>query len=96
MTLFFPHNDEPRSREQLARGVAAAYQNADELLASGPDKHGLVRDEIAAVHFYTQELVYRALNCALWSERRDAVKPYWGFMRLLRAIPSHGPLNRPC
>ena len=39
----------------LDRGVATAYQKADQLLAAGPDRYGLTRDEIAAVNLYTQD-----------------------------------------
>ena len=72
------------SQAELTAGCDAAEQKADALLAAGPDPHGLRRDEIAAINFYTQELVYRALNRALWSKERGAVKPYWGFIRLLQ------------
>jgi hypothetical protein len=74
------------SQAQLSVGCDAALQKADALLAAGPDEHGLTRDEIAAIHLYTQELMsmYRALNKALWSQKRGAVKPYWGFIRLLQ------------
>ena len=68
----------------LAAGREFAFQAADALLSGGPDEHGLTRDEIAAIHLYTQELMYRPLNRALWSEARNAVKPYWGYLRLLQ------------
>ena len=31
----------------------------------GPDPHGLTRDEIAAVHIFTQDVLYRQLNASL-------------------------------
>jgi hypothetical protein len=68
----------------LAGGCAAAEARADALLAGGPDEHGLNRDEIAAIHLYTQDVMYTPLNRALWSEERGAVKPYWGYIRLLQ------------
>lgn len=63
--------------------VDLAYRFADELLAAGPDENGLTRDEIAAIHLYTQDAIYQPLNRALWSQEREAVKPYWAFIRLL-------------
>jgi len=67
-----------------AQCIAAAEAKADELLSAGPDEHGLSRDEIAAINLYTQESVYRPLNRALFSKERGAVKPYWGYIRLLQ------------
>ena len=72
------------SRSALASGLRHAEAKADELLEDGPDEHGLTRDEIAAINLYTQELMYEPLNRALWSKERGAVKPYWGFIRLLQ------------
>lgn len=72
------------SPEALADGCTAALLKADTLLAEGPDPHGLGREEIAAIHLYTQEVMYRPLNRALWSKERGAVKPYWGYIRLLQ------------
>ena len=68
----------------LAAGRELAFQAADALLSGGPDEHGLTRDEIAAIHLYTQDTMYRPLNRALWSKARGAVKPYWGYIRLLQ------------
>ena len=57
------------SKEALARGVEAAYRKADALLAAGPDPHGLTRDDIAAIHLYTQPNdFYGNLNAALRTE----------------------------
>ena len=57
------------------RGAAtAAYATADSLLASGPDPHGLSRDEIAAINIYTQQALFRQLNAAMRSELRSNVK----------------------
>jgi len=68
---------------ELARDKA--YDKADQLLGEGPDPHGLSRDEIGAIHIYTQEApVYRSLNAALRQNEREAVKPYWGYIRLLQ------------
>jgi len=71
------------------RGCDQAYAKADALLA--PDEHGLTREEIAAIFMYTQENVggggrslYSPLNRALFSEARGAVKPYWGYLKLLQ------------
>ena len=69
------------SQAELEAGCDLAEQKADALLAAGPDPHGLRRDEIAAIHLYTQELMYRPLNRALWSKERSAVKAYWGYIR---------------
>eukprot|EP01047_Picozoa_sp_COSAG01_P024195 COSAG01_NODE_1488_length_10130_cov_17.546388_2_plen_926_part_00 len=68
----------------LKAGCTDAEAKADELLAEGPDEHGLTRDEIAAIHLYTQTILYGALNKALRSKKRGAVKPYWGYIRLLQ------------
>ena len=80
----FIEGDGAPSQAELAAACAAAFVKVDALLSDGPDEHGLSRDEMAAVHVYTQQLMFRPLNRALWSERRDAVKPYWGFIRLLQ------------
>ena len=58
----------------LQDAVDLAYRFADELLAAGPDEHGLTRDEIAAIHLYTQDSMYQALNRALWSQERQAAE----------------------
>jgi hypothetical protein len=48
--------------------IDLAYQFADDLLSAGPDPFGLTRDDIAAIHLYTQENpIYGALNRALRS-----------------------------
>ncbi|CAF3725903.1 unnamed protein product [Rotaria socialis] len=61
-----------------------------------PSEHGLTRDESAAVYLYTMEWgdnsLYRVLNRALRSDDRDAVKPWFPFLRLfesaLEKLPS--------
>eukprot|EP01043_Picozoa_sp_COSAG02_P067473 COSAG02_NODE_10856_length_1845_cov_2.040092_1_plen_496_part_01 len=83
-TVSFIVGEGTPSQDLLIAGCQRAEERAGELLAAGPDKHALTRDEIAAIHLYTQELMYRALNRALWSQNRGAVKPYWGFIRLLQ------------
>jgi cellobiose-specific phosphotransferase system component IIA len=72
------------SQADLMAGCDEAEARADQLLAEGPDEHGLEKDEIAAIHLYTQNLMFRPLNRALWSKERGAVKPYWGYIRLLQ------------
>jgi hypothetical protein len=72
------------SQADLMAGCDEAEARADQLLAEGPDEHGLEKDEIAAIHLYTQNLMFRPLNRALWSKEREAVKPYWGYIRLLQ------------
>jgi hypothetical protein len=51
-----------------------------------PSKHGLTRDESAAVYLYTMEggenSFYRVLNEALRSENRPALKPWFPFLKL--------------
>ena len=73
--------------------IDLAYQFADELLSAGPDPHGLTRDDIAAIHLYTQDdPIFTNLNRALRSEERHLVKPYWGYIRLLQ----HAIFKLPC
>jgi hypothetical protein len=51
----------------------------------GPDPHGLTRDDIAAIHLYTQENpIYGVLNQVLRSEQRDEIKRFWGYIKLLQ------------
>jgi hypothetical protein len=51
-----------------------------------PSKHGLTRDESAAVYLYTMEggenSFYKVLNEALRSEYRPALKPWFPFLKL--------------
>eukprot|EP01043_Picozoa_sp_COSAG02_P076575 COSAG02_NODE_16334_length_1092_cov_0.969789_1_plen_289_part_10 len=71
-----------------------ALSAADLVLAGGPNVHGLTRDDIAAINFYTQETlfsingedktVYGILNAALREESREVVKPFWGYIKLLQ------------
>ena len=74
------------SQATLDAALAVAYRKADEMLAEAQDTpEVLLRDEIAAVNIYTQEApVYRSLNAALRTNERSAVKPYWGYIRLLQ------------
>ena len=79
------------SAEELSRGVARAYAKADALLAQGADPWGLARDEMAAIHLYTDDglggaagNLFRPLNAALRDGERADAKPYWGYVRLLQ------------
>ena len=68
--------------------VNAAYEFADQLLSTGPDEHSLTREDLAAVHLYTQEepmKFYAVLNAAVRTEDRSTVKPYWGYTKLLQS-----------
>eukprot|EP01043_Picozoa_sp_COSAG02_P015024 COSAG02_NODE_630_length_19310_cov_19.127271_11_plen_682_part_00 len=76
--------DDAPSQAELAAACDVALHRAQEILAAGADEYGLTCDEIAATHLYTQPLLFRALNRALWSKERGAVKPYWGYIRLLQ------------
>ena len=80
----FVAGPEAPPQADLTAGCDEAEAKADQLLAHGPDEHGLTRDEIAAIHLYTQEVMCRPLNRALWSKERGAVKPYWGYIKLLQ------------
>ena len=75
-------------QQALADACERAYAKADELLADGPDPNGLNREEIAAIHMYTQEGIqlYRCLNGILRTEPHDcaSIQRYWGYMRLLQ------------
>ena len=44
------------TQETLRKACEKAFKKADELLAEGPDPHGLSRDDIAAIHLYTQSV----------------------------------------
>jgi hypothetical protein len=77
--------------DELRRGVERALTKADALLAAGPDQWGLSRDEIGAIHFYTDDglggavgSLFRPLNAALRAGERADAKPYWGYIRLLQ------------
>eukprot|EP01043_Picozoa_sp_COSAG02_P041355 COSAG02_NODE_3420_length_6777_cov_2.529051_2_plen_1033_part_00 len=73
--------------------IDLAYRFADELLSAGPDPHGLTRDDIAAIHLYTQnDQIFTKLNRALRSEERQQVKHFWGYIRLLQ----HAIFKLPC
>jgi hypothetical protein len=68
-----------------------AYRKIDALLAQGPDNWGLTRDEMAAIHLYTDDglggpagCLFRPLNAALRVCERADAKPYWGYIRLLQ------------
>eukprot|EP01049_Picozoa_sp_SAG25_P015450 SAG25_NODE_3144_length_1196_cov_1.812215_1_plen_228_part_00 len=60
------------------------------MLAQGSDR--LTRDEIAAIHLYSDEWtpgsptgsLFRPLNVALRGQGREDAKPYWGYIRLLQ------------
>eukprot|EP01047_Picozoa_sp_COSAG01_P030534 COSAG01_NODE_2132_length_8354_cov_19.152271_2_plen_516_part_00 len=71
--------------------VQRAYAKIDTLLAQGPDTWGLTRDEMAAIHLYTDDglggaagCLFRPLNAALRAQGRADAKPYWGYIRLLQ------------
>ena len=83
-TVTFIAGDGAPSQAQFAAGCTAAEAKADALLNGGPDEYGLTGDEIASIHLNTQDLMYQPLNRALWSAARGAVKPYWGYLRLLQ------------
>jgi hypothetical protein len=75
----------------MRTGVANALAKADSLLREGPDRYGLTRDEIAAIHLYTQDgwvgperNLFRPLNAALRAGERGDVKIWWGYIRLLQ------------
>jgi hypothetical protein len=75
----------------MRTGVANALAKADSLLAEGPDRYCLTRDEIAAIHLYTQDgwvgperNLFRPLNAALRAGERGDVKIWWGYIRLLQ------------
>eukprot|EP01047_Picozoa_sp_COSAG01_P076903 COSAG01_NODE_13662_length_1552_cov_1.197522_2_plen_415_part_01 len=68
-----------------------AYRKIDALLALGPDNWGLTRDEMAAIHLYSDDglggpagNLFRSLNAALRACERADAKPYWGYIRLLQ------------
>ena len=63
---------------------------ADELLSAGPDEHGLTRDEIAAIHLYTQELLYRPLNREPSGRRRAGQSSHTGLRAAAAACPVQG------
>jgi hypothetical protein len=51
-----------------------------------PSEHGLSRDESAAIFLYTMERgeqsFYQIINRALWSEDRNALKPWFAYLKL--------------
>ena len=68
-----------------------AYAKIDTLAAQGPDTWGLTRDEMAAIHLYTDDglggaagCLFRPLNAVLRAQGRADAKPYWGYIRLLQ------------
>jgi hypothetical protein len=88
--VWLMHNPEP-TQEQLRAGVRSAYVKAGELLKHGADPHGLTREEIGAIHLYSQEMVgdgmmnvYGPLNASLRQRTKAAVMPYWPYLRLLQ------------
>jgi hypothetical protein len=79
------------SRNWSGSPVQRAYAKIDTLLAQGPDTWGLTRDEMAAIHIYTDDVLgiaaaclFRPLNAALRAQGRADAKPYWGYIRLLQ------------
>ena len=83
--------------EELAAGLELAYKKADELLRGRlVDDNGLSRDEIAAVHLYTQENlvrpqedgppnIYWPMNRALRMLHFDVVRAFWLYIMLLQS-----------
>lgn len=71
--------------QKITRGVWFANNKAESLLPGGAavDDHGLSRDQIAAVHLYTQNLLYRKLNELLRGANRSALRPFFPFLQLL-------------
>ena len=74
-----------------------AYAKIDTLAAQGPDTWGLTRDEMAAIHLYTDDglggaagCLFRPLNAALRAQGRADAKPYWGYIRLLQHLLPRG------
>mmetsp|Transcript_41486 Transcript_41486/g.72872 ORF Transcript_41486/g.72872 Transcript_41486/m.72872 type:complete len:420 (+) Transcript_41486:62-1321(+) len=61
-----------------------AYMFAEQRLSSGPDAHGLSKEEIAAIHAYTQESeLYVKLNYFLRLKSRSKLKPFLPYLKLL-------------
>ena len=68
---------------ELGASVALAQRFARRKLQHGADPHGLPLEEIAVVHFYTQQTpFYPAINAALRSEDRATLKPFFKFLKL--------------
>jgi hypothetical protein len=67
--------------DELNRSIKLAKKHC-----TFPSKHGLTRDESAAVYLYTMEAgessFYKVLNNALRSENRPALKSWFSFLRL--------------
>ena len=78
--------DEERIPAAVLRAARdAALERADQLLETGLDRHSLSRDDIAAIHLYTQENpIYGELNAALRTEQREEIKPFWSYIKLLQ------------
>jgi len=83
--------------EDMATGCDLAYRHADTLLRGRSfDDNGLNRDEIAAVHLYTQENlarpqedgppnIYWPMNRALRTRQFDVVRAFWLYIMLLQS-----------
>ena len=68
----------------FAGSIFLATRFAQQKLDEGDDPHGLTEQEIAAVHFYTQEgPFYPALNAALRDADRAALKPFFPYLKLV-------------
>ena len=53
-------------------------------LPSGPDPHQLTREEIGAIHLYTQDGPwYEMLNWLLRTEDRNQLKQFFAFLKML-------------
>jgi hypothetical protein len=82
----FINGPDAPTQQVLRAASELALKFADKQLAVGPNPHSLTRDDIAAIHLYTQENpIYGAMNAALRAEDRHAVKLYWGYIKLLQS-----------
>ena len=91
--------DEERIPAAVLRAARdAALERADQLLETGLDRHRLSRDDIAAIHLYTQENpIYGELNAALRTEQREEIKPFWTTSSCCRPRYSSSPkTSRAC
>jgi hypothetical protein len=67
---------------RLRPAITLAYQKADNRLGRCQEKY-LGREEIAAVHIYTQDCpLYAELNRLLRAKERQALKPYLRYLKL--------------
>merc|ERR1712167_13085 len=70
--------------EDIDEAVFAALSKAEELVTQyGPDKYRLTIEHMAALHLYTQDILYGPLNAVLRSADRSLIKPYYSYLRLV-------------